>query len=299
MPSRQRPILALALRLLAMAMLSVMLVLVKVTGERGILLPETMFWRQLLPALFIFIWLAARGQLGRLVTARPLIHARRAFIGTCGMFLTLGVVQVLPLAEATVLGFTAPMFAVILAAVLLKEHVGPWRWTAVALGLGGVLFIAGPDRANLPLLGLAIGIGAAFMVALVSIQLRELGRTEEPITVVFYFSAFSAPALGLFLFWTGVHHDRVDWLLLLGIGVSGLFAQIFMTAAFRFGSVSSVIVMDYSQLAWATLWGWMVFDHLPPASTWIGAPAIIAAGLVIAWREHVLSRERATGPINA
>lgn len=299
MPSHQRPIFALGLRLLAMVMLSVMLLFVKLTGERGMKLPETMFWRQLLPALFIFGWLSARGQLGRLATARPWIHARRAFIGTCGMFLTLGVVQILPLAESTVLGFTAPMFAVILAALFLKEKVGVWRWTAVGLGLTGVLIIAGPDRGNLPWLGLAVGIGAAFMVALVSIQLRELGRTEEPVTVVFYFSAFSVPPLALFLFWTGVHHDLTGWLLLMGIGVFGLVAQICMTAALRFGSVSSVIVMDYSQLAWATLWGWLVFDHLPPASTWIGAPAIIAAGLVIAWREHVLSREKAVGPVNA
>jgi drug/metabolite transporter (DMT)-like permease len=53
-----------------------------------------------------------------------------------------------------------------------------------------------------------------------------------------------------------------------------------------------VIVMDYSQFGWATLWGLLFFGHLPPAATWAGAPLIVAAGLVIAWREHVLSRER-------
>lgn len=299
MPSRERPILALGLRLLAMALLSVMLLLVKLTGERGIWLPETMFWRQLIPALGIFGWLAARGQVGRLKTQRPWIHARRAFIGTSGMFLTLGVVQILPLAESTVLGFTAPMFAVILSALILREHVGVWRWTAVAMGLLGVVVIAGPDRSHLPLLGLVVGIGAAFMVSLVTIQLRDLGRTEEPITVVFWFSAMSAPVLALFLLWSGVHHDLTDWLMIGGIGLTGLFAQICMTAALRFGSVASVIVMDYSQFGWATLWGWLVFDHLPPAATWIGAPIIIAAGIIIIWREHKLMREKATGPINA
>jgi drug/metabolite transporter (DMT)-like permease len=81
--------------------------------------------------------------------------------------------------------------------------------------------------------------------------------------------------------------------------VLGLAAQLLMTAALRFGRVSSVIVMDYSQFGWATLWGWLVFDHLPPATTWIGAPIVIAAGLIIAWREHVLARARATGPVIA
>lgn len=293
MPSHDRPMLALALRLVATVLFSIMLMLVKLSGEHGIALPEALFWRQLLPALAIFAWLAARGQIGRLKTRRPWVHARRALIGGTGMFLTLGVVQLLPLAEATVLGFTTPMFAVILSAIVLKEKVGVWRWTAVFLGLAGVLIIAGPDTGNLPPFGVAVGIGAAFMVALVTIQVRDLGRTEEPLTVVFYFSAMSAPLLGLFLFRTGASHDPAGWLMLGGIGLAGLFAQLTMTASLRYGSVSSVIVVDYVQLAWATFWGWLIFHHLPPASTWLGAPVIISASLLIAWREHRLARERA------
>ncbi|MFY7837634.1 MAG: DMT family transporter [Novosphingobium sp.] len=292
MPSQDRPMFALALRLLATVLFSVMLLLVKLTGERDIALPETLFWRQALPALAIFGWLAARGELNRLKTQRPWIHARRALIGGTGMFLTLGVVRLLPLAEATVLGFTTPMFAVILSAFMLKEKVGPWRWTAVLMGLLGVLITAGPQTGDLPAFGVAVGIGAAFMVALVTVQVRDLGRTEEPLTVVFYFSAISAPVLGLFLFQTGASHDLTGWLMLGGIGLTGLFAQIAMTASLRYGSVSSVIVVDYVQLAWATFWGWLVFNHMPPASTWVGAPIIIGASLLIAWREHVLGKRR-------
>lgn len=284
--------LALALRLVATVLFSVMLLLVKLTGERGIALPETLFWRQALPAVSIFVWLLSRGQLYRLKTRRPWIHARRALIGGTGMFLTLGVVRLLPLAEATILGFTTPMFAVILSALMLKEKVGVWRWTAVMMGLVGVVIIAGPDTGSLPLFGVAVGIGAAFMVALVTVQVRDLGRTEEPLTVVFYFSAFSAPVLALGLLSTGAHHDTTGWLMLGGIGLTGLFAQIAMTASLRYGSVSSVIVVDYVQLAWATFWGWLIFNHLPPATTWIGAPVIIGASLLIAWREHVLAKAR-------
>ena len=286
---------ALGLRLLAMLALSVMLLLVKRTGERGIPLTETLFWRQFLPGIALLGWLVVRGELSRVRTQRLWVHARRAFTGGTGMFLTLGVVQILPLAEATVLGFTAPIFAVLLAVILLGEKVGIWRWTAVVLGLAGVVIIAGPDRAHIPLVGLATGIGAAFMVALISIQLRDLGRTEEPVSIVFWFSAFCAPPLALFMLRTGLpNHDLAEWAMLLGIGATGLAAQLLMTAALRYGTVASVIVMDYSQFGWATLWGWLVFAHLPPAQTWIGAPAIIAAGLIIAWREQV--RGSAAGP---
>lgn len=298
-PARDRPMLALGLRLVATVLFSVMLLLVKLTGERNIALPETLFFRQALPALSILGWLVARGEVGRLKTQRPWIHARRALIGGTGMFLTLGVVRLLPLAEATILGFTTPIFAVILSALFLKEKVGPWRWTAVIMGLVGVLVIAGPDTSSLPPFGVAVGIGAAFMVALVTIQVRDLGRTEEPLTVVFYFSAFSAPVLALGLIGQDLHHDGVGWAMLGGIGLTGLFAQIAMTASLRFGSVSSVIVVDYIQLAWATFWGWLIFNHLPPATTWIGAPIIIGASLLIAWREHVLARARNPAPLSA
>lgn len=295
MEVRQRPIPALGLRLLAMFFMSLLLLQVKMAGQRGIALGEVMFWRQLLPALFIGGWLAARGQLWRLSTRRLGTHARRASLGVVGMVLTFGAVLLLPLAEATVLGFASPIFAVILAATLLREHVGPVRWLAVALGFAGVVIVAGPDRSHMSAEGVAVGIGAAFMVALISIQIRDLGRTEEAVSVVFWFSALSAAALALALPFTAVAHDAGDWLVLLGIGVSGTLAQLLLTAALRLGPVSSVITMDYSQFGWATLWGWLVFGNMPPHSTMIGAPAIIAAGLIIVWREHRLVRNGRRG----
>lgn len=292
---------ALGLRLGSAFLFSILLLLVKLTGQRGLWLPETLVWRQAVPAVLLFGWLAARGQVHRLRTGRPLVHARRAMIGALGMFLTLGVVLVLPLAEATVLGFTAPVFAVLLSVVLLHEKVGPWRVGAVVLGLIGVAVMANPSQSHLPLFGLAVGIGAAFAVALVSIQLRDLGRTEEPITIVFYFSAMSLPMLALTLPFAPAgydrpfHHDLVGWLMIAGIGLLGLASQLLMTAALRYGRVSSVIVMDYAQFGWSLLWGWLVFGHLPPASTWLGAPAIIAAGVIIARREHLRANRVAAG----
>ena len=92
--------------------------------------------------------------------------------------------------------------------------------------------------------------------------------------------------------WFMTPHDLREWGLLLAIGLIGVMGQICLTASLRFAPVSTVVGMDYSSLIWATLFGWLIWDHLPPSSTWIGAPVIVASGLYIAWREHRLSIER-------
>lgn len=283
----QKPLYALGLRLLAVMVLSTLVMVVKVTAQSGVAFPEILFWRQLPSALLIAGWLAMRGQLNRLHTDRLATHARRAMLGITGMFFTFGAPLLLPLAVATTLGFTTPIFAVILSALLLKEQIGPVRWLAVALGFAGVIIITQPGHTAIPLFGAAVGLGAGFMVALISIQVRDLGRTEESLSIVFWFAAISAPLLAIALPFYASTHTPWQWFLLLGGGVLGLFGQLLLTAALRYGQVGSVIVMDYSALVWATLFGWLIWSELPPSSTWLGAPAIIAAGAVIAWRERL------------
>ena len=290
--------LALGLRLASTLLSSLLLLGIKLSGEHHLWFPETLVWRQMVPVIALATWLYWRGELFRLRTARPWVHATRALVGTATMFLSLGVVLLLPLAEATVLAFTAPIFAVILSVVFLREKVGIWRICAIMLGLFGVVIMANPGHSHLPPLGVAVGISAAFMVAIISIQLRDLGRTEGPVTIVFYFSLLSLPLLALILpfapagYDRPMHHDWIGWLMIGGIGVFGLFSQLLQTASLRYGPVSSVIVMDYAQFGWSLLWGWLVFAHLPPASTWLGAPAIIAAGAIIARREHLLANRQ-------
>jgi drug/metabolite transporter (DMT)-like permease len=90
-------------------------------------------------------------------------------------------------------------------------------------------------------------------------------------------------------------HSPLQWALLILGGVLGCVGQILLTASLRYGQVASVIVMDYSALVWATLYGWLLWDQLPPAATWLGAPAIIAAGGVIAWRERMHNKTISPG----
>ncbi|MCB2080315.1 MAG: DMT family transporter [Novosphingobium sp.] len=281
---------ALLLRIAAMAAVSTMFMLVKYAGERGIALPEMMFWRQLIPVLILFGWLWARGNLAVLRTKRLTRHAIRAGSGMFGMMCGFSASMFLPLAEATTLGFTTPLFAVILTALVLKERVGRYRWTAVIIGFIGVLIVTQPGGEPINPLGMAAGLTAGLMVAIISFQIRNLARSDGTTSVVFYFSLFGALMMAVPLPFFITSHSAFEWLLLLMIGVSGTIGQLLVSASLRNGAVASVIVMDYSALIWATLWGWSVFDRLPPYTTWLGAPAIITAGVIIAWREQKLAR---------
>src|SRR5690349_22992089 len=253
---------ALLIRLGAAFVLSIMLVFVKLVTQSGVSLTETLFWRQLPTVPILLAWYASRGELATLGTKRLKAHAGRAMTGLAGMFLNFGAVTLLPLAVATTFNFTSAIWAVVLSALLLKEKIGPWRWGAVLLGFAGVLVMAQPAGGHVPPFGAAVALGAAFMIALISIQIRDLAQTEHPLTIVFWFAAFSVVPLAAAMPFVMSGHTAYQWTLLGGLAMFGLLGQFLLTAALRFGAVASVIVMDYSSLIWATLFGWWVFDRL-------------------------------------
>jgi len=285
-----RPLLALTLRLGSALGIASLLALVKLAGESGVALPEIMFWRQAVSAPLILAWLVATGGLGRLKTNRLGSHARRAGIGMFNMVFNFGAAILLPLAVSTTLGFTTPLFAVILAALVMREKVGAWRWIAVGLGFLGVVVIAQPGGGEtVSAMGVAAGLIAAFLIAVIYYQIRDLGRTEEPISSVFWFATFGSAMAAVALPFVMTSHTGHQWLLLASIGVVGTFAQMLLAASLRYASVASIVAIDYTALIWATLYGWAIWRHVPPAATWLGAPLIVAAGLTIVWRERKCS----------
>jgi drug/metabolite transporter (DMT)-like permease len=282
----------LGLRAGAIFVFSGMFVCVKMAGEAGVHLAEIMFWRHAFALPVVLLWVMLGSGLSSLKTQRIGIHGRRALFGTVGMFLNLGSIMLLPLAEATTIGFAVPLFATVLAALILKEAVGWQRWSAVLIGFVGILLVVRPGANALPLFGSLVALGAAMTLAVISLQIRDLARTETAPTIAFWFAALSAPPLALLLPWSATTHDLREWGLLIGTGVLGGIGQILLTASYRFAPVSVVVSIDYIGLIWATLWGWLIWNHLPPSSTWTGVPFIVGAALFIAWREHRLSVER-------
>lgn len=289
-PAEQRPLAGIALRLLTALLLAVMFALVKLASTRGVNVVETLFYRQCGSALCATGLVAIGPGFASLRTQRVWAHVGRMGLGLAAMALNFIAFILLPLAEATSIGFSVPIFSVVLAAVMLGEPTGKWRWGAVAAGFVGVLLIVQPGSGAVPLLGASVALAAALMTASVTIVIRRLGATERAATTVFWFAVSSLVPLSLLMLRFARLHEGATWTVLACLALAGGLAQLTLTGALRLAPVALVMPMDYTSLLWATLLGLLMFGELPTPWTWIGAPIIIASGLLIVWREHVLHR---------
>lgn len=291
MPDTDRIPAAIGLRLLSVALFGTMNAVIKLAEHAGADLVEILFFRQFGAALLITAAIAAGPGLRSVRTGRIGAHLVRAAIGLCAMACFFTAIMALPLAESTAIGFTIPIFATVLGALVLKEPTGRWRWGAVLAGFAGVLIVTQPGSGHIPLWAAGVALLGCLLTANVSILIRRMSRTEATGTTVFWFSVLSLPPLGLLYLPFAQAHPPLTWAYLLGIGLLGGAAQFAMTGSLRLGPVSVVVPMDYSSLLYATVLGWLLFDALPAPATWVGAPVIVLSGLVIVWREHVRRRE--------
>lgn len=290
---------AIGMRLVSVGLFAAMNTCIKLSEVHGAALGEILFWRQFGATVLVGgIVLAGPGWRSVATTRMP-AHLLRAVLGLTAMAFTFATILALPLAEATTIGFTMPIFATILGALVLREPTGWHRWLAVLVGFAGVVIVAQPGGNGFPIWGAVTGLIAASLTASVSILLRQIGRTEAPMTTVFWFSTLSLVPLGLVYAFVVKNHPPEVWLLLAGVGLLGGAAQLAMTSALGLGPVSVVVPMDYSSLIWATLFGWLVFGALSSPATWIGAPIIVGSGLYIVWREHVRRQSETTQAVIA
>ena len=287
-PAEPRVALGMALRLVSALSLALMFAGVKWVGQRGVGVVETLFYRQIGSVVCAGAWVALGPGFASLRTKRVRAHAMRMGIGVVAMLLNFLMVTLLPLAEATAIGFSVPIFATLLAAIVLREPTGRWRWSAIIAGFVGVLVIVQPGSGHISAHGGLVALGAAVSTACATIAIRHLGATEAVATTVFWFGLTSLAPLGLAMPFVGHAHTAGVFAAIAALSLAGGIAQLALTGALRLAPVSLVMPMDYSALLWAVLLGLLLFGQAPSRWTWLGAPIVIAAGLVILWREHRL-----------
>lgn len=240
-------------------------------------------------AILPFVW---RAGWASLKTRHPGIHALRALAGGGAMFCGIAALDRLQLADFTALSFSQPLFAVMLAVLVLGETVGWRRWGATFAGFLGVVIMVRPGAGALEV-GALLALAMAFGIAVAVILAKRLPAQESQATMLFYFSlatvvVFAGPALAV---WRTPSASEI--LGLVGFGFAGLITQALMIAAYRTGEASVVAPFDYSRLIIAGGLGYVLFGEVPDGWTLAGAGVIVASTLYIARREAVLGKRAA------
>lgn len=282
-----------ALRIAAAGCFSIMAAVLKLASRDGVTAPEMLFYRAFFGLPVVLAWVLTQpGGLASLKTRRPLAHVGRSALGIVSILCVFQTLTLLPLADATTLSFTAPIFATLLSFLILKEAVGPRRWAAVAVGFIGVVIVMRPGAGDhaVPVEGIAFGLVAALLTAGVTITLRQLRDTEHVAAIVFWFFVGSSVVGAILLPFIGHWHSPLTFALLVGSGIAGGLAQLFMTASLQKAPVAVVAPFDYLQIVGAILFGWWLMAATPTLTTLAGAALIASSGLYTAWREHVRCR---------
>ncbi len=290
------------LKILSAFAFTAMAALIRVVGDT-VPTGQVVFARSLFAILPLAIWLAFRGELKSMFfTKDPRRHLLRCGFGVVGMFLGFAALARLPLPDATVIGYAAPLLTVVFAALLLGERVRTSRWSAVVVGLVGIIVmlwprlsdgalanaIAGGGAGDETAMGVVFGLAAALLSAGAMIQMRQLAQTEPPGVIVFIFFVVSSLAglATLPLGWPELG-PRV-WTMLVLVGVLGGIGQILMTLSYRVADISTVAPFDYTSMLWALLIGWFFLGELPSGMTLAGAAIVVAAALGLIIHERRL-----------
>lgn len=221
---------------------------------------------------------------GTLLPKHPYWMAARTAAAVITGFCAFYAFSVLPLAEVYAIIFASPLLITVMAIPVLGEVVRLRRWVAVVIGLIGVLIVLRPGQTELELGHLA-ALVAAVCGAFASIVVRKIGREERTVVIMLY------PMMANFLVMAAllpIVYEPMPIGDLARVGVVAVFAWIagrFLIAAYNSGEAVIVAPMQYSQMIWATAYGYFFFDEVPDSGTILGTSVIILSGLYIVLRE--------------
>ena len=295
------PLRGIGLKLLSVAVLITMASCIKAASQYGVPPGQAVFFRSFFAIPVILIWLGWRHDLrDGLKTTNPMSHLWRGLVGTGAMACGFTALGLIPLPEATAISYAAPLLIVIFAAMFLGEEVRAFRLTAVVIGLIGVLIVLSPrltlssieTATKWETLGAMVALMGAVFTALAMVFVRRLVQTEQTAAIVFYFSITST-ALSLITIPFGWIFPPLPILgLLIGAGFLGGLGQILLTSSYRHAPTSVIAPFEYSSMLLALIIGYSFFDEVPTLPMLAGAALIVAAGLLIIWRERQLGLRR-------
>ena len=270
----------------AMGMLPLLDVCAKFLGQGGIPILQIVWARMFFGAVFTlpFAWQVA-GARG-LLPDRPGFHAARAafLVGSTGFFF--GAISFMPIADSLAIFFVQPLLITALSPLLLKEHVGPRRWAAVAIGFCGTLIIIRPGLQEFNP-GMALAFASGTCMALYMLITRKLAREESALMTTFHTSVMGAAMMSLTLPFIWQAPSLWDWRLLLLLAAIAVAGHFLIARAYTMAEASLLAPLAYTEMIMATLAGWWFFDEMPDGWTFFGVAILIACAIYISIRERL------------
>ena len=245
---------------------------------------QVVWARYVFHALVTFFLFFRSGIFRLAKTSRPWLHISRSALMLIATSLFFFALRYLPLADAVAILFISPIFIAALSIPILKENVGWRRWIAIFVGFVGALIIIRPGSgathwaAVLPL-------GSAICYAFYQILTRIASRTDSAQTSLFWTSVFGVSVTSMFVPFVWIMPTTTDWLLMIGLGGMYGIGHYLLIRGLEIAPASTLSPFLYTQIIWATLFGFIFFDQFPDQVTIGGAAVVITSGLYIWWRE--------------
>lgn len=275
----------------AMVLFSLMFAAGKLLTEHMSVI-EVIFYRNFLsflPILLVILW--QRDWLAFRVK-QPRLLFMRCLLGTIGMGLTFEAYSLLPMPTATTILFTTSLWLIPLSIFFLGEGMQRQHLLAALIGFVGVLIMAQPHQGG-AIIGVAAALTAAFFQATISIILRQLGRTESPLTIALSFLGLGALFSAALLPFSTTHARLHDIPLLLVLGTSGAVGQYLLGTAFKKAEAQLLGPFNYLNLIWSSILGYLIWRDVMDPIAWIGAAIIIGSNIYVVFWE----RQRLRQPI--
>ncbi len=234
---------------------------------------------------FVLLPVLMRTGFAPLKTKRLGMHMTRVALGSVATLAIFYALSVTPLAQVAALSFTMPIFATVLAIVILREVVGVRRWTAIIVGFVGTYVILRPGAGTIEL-GALLVLGASLLYGIMVIIIKSLTRTDSPLTLTAFQICMMSPILlvpALFV-WQWPTWPQLAWLA--AIGVVAAFSVLVFAMAMKEADTAPVMSLNFLQLLWAALIGFVFFAEIPGLYTWVGGTMIVVSTTYIAYRER-------------
>jgi len=245
---------------------------------------EVLFTRTAAALLGCSLFILPRTGLAVFRTRRLSHHVMRSVSQAFSQTFLLIAFSLMPLAAASAINFSAPLFTALISALLLKEAVGLTRWAVLLVGFLGVLIVTSPGAEAFQI-GALFALGNAVLYGSVTAAVRGMTATESTETLTLYQLTLLTGIFALFLPFGWVTPTPADAGWILFNGVANAVGQYWWTRALHLAPASAVMPFFYLSLVWASILGFAIWGEVPTVSLVVGSAVVVASGLFLLWRE--------------